>query len=155
VFASSSLLAPQPLNPARFPETPPAIIQPNVALMSLAPSDPAPPDPAPRDLALTGLAPIGLASRNLAQIGLEPTPGILLSWLPTTWTIPPGISAGSSAGALPVIQAAPEPSSVGLFLAGITGLLTIRHTMRGLAYTSGGVQPTSAQTNLSGRSPVL
>jgi hypothetical protein len=120
-FASGGLLAPLPLNPTRLPEPRPAVIEPGLAPTRMTPMDPAPMD----------LDPMDLARADLARVSLDPTSGMPLTWTPTTWIVPPDFSAGSNAGVVPSIQAVPEPSSAGLFLAGIAGLMMIRLTMAG------------------------
>jgi hypothetical protein len=68
--------------------------------------------------------------------------------IPYVGPFPPTMSAGGPRSAVP------EPSSAAVLLAGFAGLLLLRLSIRGLAYSSGRIQPGASQTQLLRRGPV-
>jgi hypothetical protein len=68
--------------------------------------------------------------------------------IPYVGPFPPPISVGRPPAAVP------EPSSAAVLLAGVAGLLLMRLSMRGLAYSSDRIQPGAGQTQLLRCGPV-
>ena len=101
------------------------------------------------------LAPQPLNPPPLPERPAFTTPAPTLSpRLPRGWAVWPDMARGSNGGSTPTREEVPEPSSAGLLLGGAAGLVVLRLTMRGLAYSTGGPQPTSCQTNLLGVGPI-
>jgi len=112
IVGGVGLLAPQPVNP--LPPDRPAFFAPAPALIAAGPAFLVPSRAAIAEGPASGAS--GVATR-----------------IPGDWIDRRDIPGGSRAGAGPAPQAVPEPSTAGLMLSGIAGLLVLRIAMRGLS----------------------